>query len=98
MFDTLRRMEPLTASKRSARSLLAAWSSTDYNQIRKAAEQAEIAEAASLFDEERMEIVREAASVLRQWGERGQTGPAVEASLQLLRHLARPTFQGSCSI
>lgn len=86
-------MELSTASKRSARMLLAAWDSADLEQIRDAADHAYAVLPASEFEAERIEMVREAGSVLRQSKQGSAASADLEASLRLLRHLAGPAVR-----
>ncbi len=86
-------MELLTASKRSARMLLAAWDSADLQHIKDAADHADAVSPASAFEAERIEMIREAGGVLRQSVESTAADAELDASLQLLRHLAGPAVR-----
>jgi hypothetical protein len=81
---------PVSVARRSARMLLAAWNSADLRQIQNAIEQARTVETAGLsgVDVERIELVREIGNVMRQWMAGHKTVADLNASLDLLRHLA----------
>lgn len=85
-------METVTNSKCCARLLLAAWDSADPLQIQTAAARADRAAPAGSLESERIEMVRGAAGILRQWTIGSRQDADVNASLELLRHLAGPAF------
>ncbi len=73
--------------------LLAAWDRADRLEIRNAADLADTIAPVSTWEAERIEMIREAGGVLRQWTEgsasRSTATPLdVDASLHLLRHFA----------
>lgn len=86
--DMFSRMELLSSSQHSARTLLSAWDNADAEQIRGAAVQADLAPPMSSFEAERIEMIRVAAGVLHEWTEGTASAAEVDASLTLLRHLA----------
>jgi len=77
-------------ARRCARMLLAAWNSADLRQIQNAIDQTEAIQLASLrgADVERLELLQEIAAVLRQWMAGQQATSDLNASLDLLRHIA----------
>lgn len=86
-------MEQLAESRRSARMLLAAWDRADRLEIRNAADLADTIAPVSTWEAERIEMIREAGGVLRQWtegsiGSRCAASVDIDASLHLLRHFA----------
>jgi hypothetical protein len=91
---------PLTASERSARALLAAWNSGELARLEAALEgigSAALGEARPSSPEaERIELVREIADSIRAWiqGVERKTPTDLNASLKLLRHLARCEAHG----
>lgn len=82
--------DPAPAARRSARMLLAAWNSADLRQIQNAIDQARAVETNRLAgaDAERIELVREIGSVMRQWMAGHKTVSDLKASLDLLHHIA----------
>jgi hypothetical protein len=83
---------PLTASERCARSLLAAWNRGDLATLQTRLEMAPPADPGAPSSEiERIELVQEIAATIRLWlqGIRRKSTTDVEASVRLLRHLAR---------
>lgn len=81
-------MQNSTTSERVAGILLAAWNSADSLHIRKALDQARAFQPMSTCEAERIELIQEICSVFRRWMEHGENAADVDASLELLRHLA----------
>ena len=84
--------KPLTASERSARALLAAWNSGELARLEAVLEgTGPLAAHLSSSELERIELVREIADAIRLWIQGTQRNPPTDlnASLKLLRHLAR---------
>jgi hypothetical protein len=85
--------KPLTVSERSARALLAAWNTGELARLEAALDGPAALQDARLpaSERERIELVREVANCIRAWlqgaGQKAQTD--LQASLKLLRHLAR---------
>jgi hypothetical protein len=84
-------MNTLSVSKHCARMLLAAWNSADLSRLQSALTLAEGVQAGRLAyaEQERIELVHEIASMIRQWMKQQRTGEDLNASLQILRHLAQ---------
>jgi hypothetical protein len=85
-------IKPLTASERCARSLLAAWNRGDLAALQTRLDTAPLADTgATSSEKERIELVEEIASTIRLWlqGMRRKSPADMDASLRLLRHLAR---------
>jgi hypothetical protein len=82
--------EPAYVARRSARMLLAAWNSAELRQIQNAIEQTRAVETGCLpgAEVERIELIREIGSVMRQWMAGHKTAADLKASLDLLHHLA----------
>jgi|HubBroStandDraft_6_1064221.scaffolds.fasta_scaffold1625596_1 hypothetical protein len=82
-----------TVSERYARKLLAAWNSGELRQLQSALDGPDAAQAARLpsAELERIEMVQEIASSIRLWlrGLNTASQADLQASLRLLRHLAR---------
>lgn len=87
---TMSTLKQLTVSERRARALLAAWNSASAPRLQDAIEQASLCQATSRSSDEaeRVEMIQEIAATLRLWmeGERSRTD--LDASIELLRHLA----------
>jgi hypothetical protein len=85
--------QPLTTSERSARALLAAWNSGELARLEEALDGTAGLRAvqAHASESERIELVREIAGSIRVWieGIRQKSPTDLNASLKLLRHLAR---------
>ncbi|MGD1090851.1 MAG: hypothetical protein ABSB35_02535 [Bryobacteraceae bacterium] len=83
----------LTVSERYARKLLAAWNSGELRQLQSALDWPDGAQAARLpsAERERIEMVQEIAGSIRLWlrGLNTRSQADLQASLRLLRHLAR---------
>jgi hypothetical protein len=89
MMNTL----PLTVSEAYARRLLAAWNSGELRQLQTALDWPTAAAEARLSssERERIELVQEIAGSIRLWlrGLNTKSQADLQASLRLLRHLAR---------
>lgn len=74
-----------------ARMLLAACNSGDFRNVEIAINHARSVEPGSLdFDDaERMELIREAGMVIREWMHGKRSAADRDASLKMLRHLVR---------
>jgi hypothetical protein len=83
----------LTVSEVYARKLLAAWNSGELTQLQSALDWAAAMQAARLSssERERIEMVQEIAGSIRLWlrGLNTRSQADLQASLRLLRHLAR---------
>jgi hypothetical protein len=79
-----------TGSERSARALLAAWNSADAPRLEEAIGQAAIERHAprSWSEAERIELIQEIAATIRLWMNGGRSRTDLDASIELLRHLA----------
>lgn len=84
-------MNTLSISRHCARLLLAAWNSADVSRVRSALDLAEGVHTARLgySEQERVELLHEIAAMIRQWMNREKSGEDLNASLDLLRHLAQ---------
>ncbi len=71
-----------------ARELLSAWASADPCYITCAANQAEAVTPASTLEAEQIEMIRAAGRVLRESAQGTSAAAELDASLQVLRHLA----------
>lgn len=84
--------KPLTPSEQCARSLLAAWNRGDLATLQARMDMGFPSESGiTSFEEERIELVQEIASTIRLWllGMRRRNSADMDASLRLLRYLAR---------
>jgi hypothetical protein len=85
--------QPLTASERYARSLLAAWNKRELSDLQSTLTQSpEMApEALSPEERERMDLIQGLGQHLILWDAAGRTENAADqnAALALVRHLAR---------
>jgi hypothetical protein len=81
-------MELVPDSRRSAKLLLAAWNSGDCRRMRTAIDQAHALEPTSPGEAERMEMIHGAGRAIGQWMEAGKLSADLDASLEVLRHLA----------
>ena len=88
----------MTNSKCCARMLLAAWDSADPLKIQGAAARADQALPASSLELERIEMIRGAAGILRQWTVGSGIDENLDASLALLRHMAGPAFTATAPL
>jgi len=86
---------PLTYSQRRARLLLAAWNSADLSRLEAALCSACSSPAPTFEEEERLEMVAEVESSLRDWLDRtgsrvlfARNEVALFTALKVLRHLA----------
>jgi hypothetical protein len=83
--------DSLTGSERLARALLAAWNSGDIPRLQDALGHIAVTDRASLsaLEQERIEIVQEAAKTIRVWLSGARRKHAdLNIALALLRHLA----------
>jgi hypothetical protein len=88
--QTMTSAESLTASERSARSLLAAWNSGDLPRLRQELKQVAAADHSGLstFEHEKFEIVQGVAHTMRVWlGGAKRKHADLNIALTLLRHL-----------
>ena len=74
-----------------ARMLLAACNSGDFRNVQTAISHARAVETEALDydDAERMEVIREAGTVIREWMHGKRSAADRDASLKMLRHLVR---------
>jgi hypothetical protein len=87
--------DSFSVSERFARSLLAAWESSDSLRLKTELNQIALADCSGLsgFEHEQFEIVEEAAKTMRIWLNGARKQPAdLNMALTLLRHLA--TLEG----
>jgi hypothetical protein len=84
-------MNTLSISGHCAKLLLAAWNSADVSRLRSALDLTEGVHPGRLAysEQERVEVLHEIAVMIRQWMNRQKTTDDLNASLELLRHLAR---------
>jgi hypothetical protein len=86
----MRPKKTFTGSERRARALLAAWNSADAPRLQEAIGQAAIEKHAprSWSEAERIELIQEIAATIRLWMNGSKSRNDLDASIELLRHLA----------
>lgn len=89
-------LKQFTASERRARTLLAAWNCASAPRLKEAIEQASLSHAVSRSSDEaeRIEMIQEIAATLQLWMEGGRSRTDLDASIELLRHLAGSRERG----
>lgn len=90
---TSKKMPPqkhFTVSERRARALLAAWNSASALRLQQAIAQAALEKDAPRCsgEAERIEMIQEIADTIRLWMNGGRSRADLDASIELLRHLA----------
>lgn len=84
--------KPLTASERYARAVLSAWDQREFTELESALTQLPAMQPEIPAEEsERMDLIRDLGRNLLIWHSTGQVenGTSQNATLELLRHLAR---------
>ncbi len=83
-------LKQFTVSERRARTLLAAWNSANALRLQEAIDQASECQAVSRSSDEaeRIEMIQEIAATVQLWMEGGRSRTDLDASIELLRHLA----------